>query len=85
MYYENGKAVTGTKNIDGITYTFDQYGVTADAPKNRKYTTYVVQRGDSFWLIAYNVGCTMAELEQLNNQSRFSIIHPGDVLKIPAK
>lgn len=83
MYYENGKAVTGKKDIDGTTYTFDQYGVTADVPKNRKYTTYVVQEGDSFWRIAYNVGCTMAELEQLNNKSRFSLIHPGDVLKIP--
>lgn len=85
MYYENGKAVTGKKDIDGTTYTFDQYGVTADVPKNRKYTTYVVQKGDSFWRIAYNVGCTMAELEQLNNKSRFSIIYPGEEMIVPAK
>lgn len=42
MYYENGKPVTGKKTIDGTTYTFDQYGVTADVPKNRKYGTYTV-------------------------------------------
>lgn len=32
MYYENGKPVTGKKDIDGTTYTFDQYGVAADVP-----------------------------------------------------
>lgn len=85
MYYENGKAVTGTKNIGGTTYTFDQYGVTADVPKNRKYGTYTVQKGDSFWLIAYKHGCTMKELEMLNDKSRFSLIHPGEVLKVPEK
>lgn len=85
MYYENGKAVTGKKDIDGTTYIFDQYGVTADIPQNRKYTTYIVQKGDSFWRIANNIDCTIAELEQLNGKSRFSLIHPGDVLKVPEK
>ncbi|WP_066460120.1 S-layer homology domain-containing protein [Anaerotruncus rubiinfantis] len=85
MYYQNGKAVTGTKNIDGTTHTFDRYGVIADVPKNRKYGAYIVQKGDSFWLIAYKHGCTMKELEVLNDKSRFSLIHPGDVLKVPEK
>lgn len=85
MYYENGKPVTGKKTIDDSTYTFDQYGVTADVPKNRKYSTYTVQKGDSFWLIAYKQGCTMKELEMLNNKSRFSLIHPGDELIVPEK
>lgn len=85
MYYENGKAVTGKKDIDGTTYTFDQYGVTADVPKNRKYNTYIVQKGDSFWLIAYKQDCTIKELEQLNNMSRFSIIYPGGEMIVPEK
>ncbi|MDD4564084.1 MAG: S-layer homology domain-containing protein [Eubacteriales bacterium] len=85
MYYENGKPVTGKKNIDGSTYTFDQYGVTADVPKNLKYTAYTVQKGDSFWLIAHRLGCTMSELERLNNKGRFDLIHPGDVLRVPEK
>ena len=85
MYYENGKPVTGKKNIDGSTYTFDQYGVTADTPKNLKYTTYTVQKGDSFWLIAQKLGCTMSELERLNNKSRFDLIHPSDLLRVPEK
>lgn len=33
MYYENGKSVTGKKEIDGTTYNFDQYGVTEEVPK----------------------------------------------------
>jgi len=57
----------------------------ADVPKNLKYTTYTVQKDDSFWLIAHKLGCTMSELERLNNKSRFDIIHPGDVLKVPEK
>ena len=85
MYYENGKPITGKKDIDGAAYTFDQYGVTADVPKNLRYTTYIVQKGDSFWLIAHKLGCTMSELERLNNKSRFSIIYPGDVLRVPEK
>ncbi len=85
MYYENGKPVIGKKDIDGSTYTFDQYGVTSDVPKNLRYTTYTVQKGDSFWSIARKPGCTMSELERLNNKSRFSILYPGDVLRVPEK
>ncbi|RFZ77388.1 LysM peptidoglycan-binding domain-containing protein [Lacrimispora amygdalina] len=83
MYYENGKPIIGKKDIGGTTYTFDQYGVTADVPKDRTYSTYTVQRGDSFWTIARKFNCTMAELERLNNKGRFSLIHPGDVLRVP--
>ncbi|MGF7059163.1 S-layer homology domain-containing protein [Brassicibacter mesophilus] len=85
MYYENGKPVTGKKDIDGSTYTFDQYGVTADIPKNLRYTTYTVEKGDSFWRIARKLGCTMSELERLNNKSRFSLIFPSEVLRVPEK
>lgn len=34
MYYENGKAITGTKNIDGTSYTFNKYGEMVVTPKN---------------------------------------------------
>ena len=85
MYYKNGKPVTGKKNIGGTAYTFDQYGVTADVPKNLRYTTYTVQKGDSFWNISRKLGCSMSELERLNNKSRFSLILPGEVLRIPEK
>lgn len=85
MYFKDGKPLTGKQDVDGTTYIFDQYGVTADVPKNLRYTTYIVQKGDSFWLIAHKLGCTMSELERLNNKSRFSLIFPGDVLRVPEK
>ena len=85
MYFKDGKPLTGKQDIDGVTYTFDQYGVTADVPKNLRYTTYTVQKGDSFWSISRKLGCPMSELERLNNKSRFSLILPGDVLRVPEK
>ena len=85
MYYENGKAVTGKKDIGGASYTFDQYGMTADVPKNQKYTTYVVQKNESFGLIAQKLGCSVSELERLNNKTRFEVIYPGEVLRVPEK
>ena len=85
MYFKDGKPLTGKQDIDGATYTFDQYGVTADVPKNLRYTTYTVQKGDSFWSISHKLGCPMSELERLNNKSRFSLIFPGDVLRVPEK
>jgi SH3-like domain-containing protein len=46
MYYENGQPVTGKKEIEGVTYTFDQYGVTAAVPKNLQSTSNTSQKGD---------------------------------------
>ncbi|WP_242966453.1 LemA family protein [Clostridium sp. BSD9I1] len=60
--------------------SFDQYGVKADAPKNLKYTPYTM-----LWLIARKLGCTISELERLNDKSRFDLIHPGDAPQIPEK
>ncbi len=49
MYYENGKPVTGKKDIGG------------------------------------KLGCPMSEPGRLNNKSRFSLILPGEVLRVPEK
>ena len=54
-------------------------------PLTGRYTAYTIQKGDSFWSIARKLNCTMDELERLNNKSQFSIIHPGDVLRVPEK
>lgn len=85
MYFNNGRPVTGRKDINGSIYTFNHHGVTVDVPKDLKHSTYIVQKGDSFWLIAHKLGCTMSELEQINNKSRYDQIHPGDVLRVPEK
>lgn len=83
MFYENGRPVTGTKTIDGTSYTFDANGVTADVPKNLTYGTYTVQKGDSFWSISWKYKCSMFELARINDKSIFSILYIGDVLKVP--
>ena len=83
MFYENGRPVTGTKTIDGTSYTFDANGETADVPKNLTYGTYTVQKGDSFWSIASKYKCSSFELARINDKSIFSILHSGDVLKVP--
>lgn len=85
MYFEDGKAVTGKKTIDGTTYEFDQYGVTAILPKDRRFTLYTVQKGDSFWAIASKYKVNIFELVSLGGKTIFSMIHPGDELKIPQK
>ena len=48
---------------------------------------YVVQPGDTFYIIAQKVGLTLAQLEALNPQAghpagNFSLILPGDILNI---
>ncbi|MEG1954376.1 MAG: S-layer homology domain-containing protein [Hydrogenoanaerobacterium sp.] len=85
VYYENGKLFTGTKTIDGTSYTFDRNGETADVPKNLKYATHTVVANESWGIIAHKYGCSAAELAGVNNKTVFDVIHPGDVLKVPKK
>ena len=42
-----------------------------------------MQKGDSFWLIAYNLSYTMSKLKWVNNKRRYSLIHPGEILWLP--
>lgn len=83
MYYENGKAITGTKTIDGTTYEFNAYGEIPDTPKKLTYGTYTVKKDDSWWKISSEQKCNMFELARVNGKTIFSIIYTGDVLKVP--
>lgn len=69
---------------------------TASAPANPIPTsptidsgkTYTVKSGDSFWRIASEQlgnGMRYGEILKLNNLKVTSIIHPGDILKLPEK
>ena len=44
MYYENGKAVTGKKKIDGKTYTFNNDGVVAEETKSKESASKPVSK-----------------------------------------
>ncbi|MCQ5128893.1 S-layer homology domain-containing protein [Butyricicoccus faecihominis] len=85
MYYESGQPIKNqTKNIGGENYSFNAYGVTLDFPKKKTgYGTYTVQAGDNFWLIAKKHNVSMYTLAEINGKTIYSVIHPGDVLKIP--
>lgn len=56
-----------------------------DKPQNK---THVVKAGESFWAIAARElgdGSRYNEIAQLNGMTANSVIHPGNVLKLPAK
>lgn len=55
-------------------------------PDECEYKTYTVQTGDSWWKIASNElgsGTKMHELAEFNGKTTKTILHPGDVLKLP--
>ena len=56
-----------------------------DKPESK---TYTVKSGDSFWRIAQNElgsGSRYEELAKYNGMTASSVIHPGDVLRLPAR
>ena len=60
--------------------------VSSEITSNGK--TYTVQQGDSFWKIAaeqLDNGLRYGEIIKLNNMKASTIIHPGDILKLPEK
>lgn len=55
-------------------------------PDECEYKTYTVQNGDSWWKIAANElssGAKMYDLASFNNKTTKTLLHPGDVLKLP--
>ena len=46
--------------------------------------TYTVKYGDSWWSIANKYGMSMYQLAQINNRSIYSMLYPGQVLRIRA-
>src|SRR5574344_2495158 len=59
-------------------------GSDATDSDERKYDTYTVQKGDTFWHIAQINDMTVDELKKLNNLTEESTLKTGQKLKIPA-
>lgn len=58
------------------------------SPTTKLYTTYEVKTGDSWWKIAAKKlgnGNKMAELAKFNGRNTASILHIGEVIKIPCE
>lgn len=59
-------------------------GSDATDSDERKYDTYTVQKGDTFWHIAQINDITVDELKKMNNLSSETTLKVGQKLKIPA-
>ncbi|WP_404650467.1 LysM peptidoglycan-binding domain-containing protein [Lacticaseibacillus paracasei] len=55
---------------------------TTSVPSVNSGSTYTVQSGDSFWSIASKYGISMYTLAANNGKSIYSLIYPGDVLRV---
>ena len=53
--------------------------------EQRKFDTYTVQKGDTFWRIAKTNDITVDELKSLNNLTSEATLKVGQKLKIPTK
>ena len=82
VYYRSGKKLIGEHTIGGVKYKFDKYGETSREP-DFEFVTYTVQKGDSFWSIAWEHKINMFILTSVNDKPIWAIIHPNDKLKIP--
>ena len=47
-------------------------------------STYTIAQGDSLWTIAHKFGTTVVKLRKLNNLKKGALLHPGQVIKLPA-
>ena len=76
--------VSELKNLNNLTNNLLSIGQVLkikDSSNNGK-TTYTVQKGDSFWVIANKYGITTEELKSYNNLTS-NLLSIGQVLKIP--
>lgn len=60
-------------------------GATVKIPDSvNGYTTYTVQKGDTYWIISQKYGVSLSSLLSLNNATEGSILYVGDKVLIPA-
>lgn len=52
------------------------------SPKPSEAASYVVKKGDTLWGIAIKFKTSVKKLQELNN-IKGTLIHPGDIIKIP--
>lgn len=85
MYFKNGQYLTGSRSIDGLTYKFDQYGVTQSLPKEKRYVLYIVRNGDTLRTLAKKHELSVTELAIFNQLKTSDSLLVGDEIRIPKK
>ena len=84
--YRDFPSIIKAAGLNG--YAKEAGSTPAPAPEPESGGTYTVKAGDSWWKIAEEQlgdGTRYKELAEYNGKTAASVIHPGDVLKIPGK
>lgn len=70
------------QSINSMIYPGEVLKVNGNNSQRQSGSTYVVRYGDSWWKIANDHGMNMYSLAQMNGKSVYSMIYPGEVLRI---
>ena len=84
--YRDFPSIIKAAGLNG--YAKEEGSAPAPAPEPENGGTYTVKAGDSWWKIAEEQlgdGTRYKELAEYNGKTASSVIHPGDVLKLPGK
>lgn len=81
-----GVSLSALQSANGATNNTSLYvGQKITIPNsNNEYTTYTVQKGDTYWIISQKYGVSLSSLLSLNNANENSNLYVGDVVKIPS-
>ena len=82
--YRDFPSIIKAAGLNG--YAKEAGSTPAPAPEPESGGTYTVKAGDSWWKIAEEQlgdGTRYKELAEYNGKTAASVIHPGDVLKLP--
>ena len=81
-----GVSLSSLLNANGASQSSVLYpGQTITIPDGTNgYTTYTVQKGDTYWIISQKYGVSLNALLSANNATDGSLLYVGDKVKIPA-
>ncbi|MBQ8390983.1 MAG: LysM peptidoglycan-binding domain-containing protein [Clostridia bacterium] len=81
-----GVSLSSLLSANGKTSSSVLYpGQTVTIPDSGNgYTTYTVQKGDTYWIISQKYGVSLSDLLSANNATNNTLLNIGDKVKIPS-
>lgn len=80
-----GVTLSALLEINKATENSNLYiGQKITIPEKTFHKTHIVQKDETYWLIARKYGVNLKELLSINNASESTVLNVGDVLKIPS-